>query len=158
MSISQAVGGVCHVCQLVLLLLDVHYSQAVGGGLHQVRSMRYIKPNTFLTSLLLLYIAHTINTCLVLLLMLTGPMYTKLSTTQKLAHIISCVAIVDCTHVGSATDSFKDLVAVAQENSPTKRQILFVEDQLQLPLDFTIVSQEQELHKPNSRSERGFIC
>ena len=30
MSISQAVGGVFHVCQLVLLLLDVHCSQSSG--------------------------------------------------------------------------------------------------------------------------------
>ena len=33
MSISQAVGGVFHVCQLVLLLLEV-ISQAVGGVFH----------------------------------------------------------------------------------------------------------------------------
>ena len=32
-------------------------------------------------------------------------------------------ATADCTHVGSATASFKDLVTIAQENTPTKQQM-----------------------------------
>ena len=44
------------------------------------------------------------------------------------------VAIVDGTHVGSATESFKDLVRVAQENTNQTADVL-VEDQQQPPLD-----------------------
>ena len=49
---------------------------------------------------------------------------------------MSClVAIVDCTHVGSATTSFKDLVTVAQVNSSNQIADALVEDQLQSSLD-----------------------
>ena len=36
--------------------------------------------------------------------------------------ILYLVAIVDCTHVGSATASFKDLVTIAQENVTNQNQ------------------------------------
>ena len=50
---------------------------------------------------------HTINTCYILLLLLTVPMYTMLSTT-KYQNIPYLVAIVDCTGpVGSAAASFR---------------------------------------------------
>ena len=64
------------------------------------------------------------------------------------------VTIVDCTHVGSATASFKDLVRFAQENSTNQADVL-VEDQLQLPLDLVTVSMEREFHKPNSSPEES---
>ena len=68
-----------------------------------------------LRALLLLDTTH-ITTCHVMLLLLSVPMYTPLSTTQKLAHTI-LVAIVSRTHAGLAIAAFKDLVTVAQENS-----------------------------------------
>ena len=41
-----------------------------------------------------------------------------------------------------------------RENSTNQTADVLVEDQLQPPLDLVTVSQEQELHKPNSRTER----
>ena len=73
-----------------------------------------------------------INTCHVLLLLLTVPMWTALSSTQISAHL---VAIVDCIHAGSA-------VTVAQDNSTNQTADGLVEDPLQPPLDLVTVSQE----------------
>ena len=51
-------------------------------------------------------------------LMLAVPMYTTLSTKN---HHISClISVLDCTHVGSATASFKTF---SQENSITEQQM-----------------------------------
>ena len=58
---------------------------------------------------------------------------------------LSFVAIGDCTHIGSATTSFKDLVTVAQENTTADS---LIENQLQPILDKVTVDQERELHKP----------
>ena len=49
------------------------------------------------------------------------------------------VAIVDCTHVGSATASFKDLVTVAQENSNQTADVL-VDDEFQPPLGLSALA------------------
>ena len=70
-------------------------------------------------------------------------MYTMLPKYQNIPHH---VAIVDCTHIGSATASAEDLVTL-EEN--TTEDIL-VEDQLLPPLNMAMVDQERELHKPNS--------
>ena len=51
------------------------------------------------------------------------------------SNLICHVAIVDCTHVRSASASFKDLLTVAQENSTNPTANVLVEDQLQSPLD-----------------------
>ena len=56
-------------------------------------------------------------------------------STAHYQHILYIVAIVDCTHVGSATASFKDLVTVAQENTTNQAAAVLMEDQLQPPLD-----------------------
>ena len=50
-------------------------------------------------------------------------------------HINTChhVAIVDCTHVGSATASLKDLATVAPENCTNQTADVLVGDQLQPP-------------------------
>ena len=61
----------------------------------------------FLLSTVAEHYTH-INTCYVLL---TVPLYTMLSTTND-QNIPNLGAIVDCTHVGSATASFKDLVTL----------------------------------------------
>ena len=62
----------------------------------------------FLTYLLLLYATHT-NTCYVLLLLVTVPMYTLLST-AKYQNISYLVAIVDCSHIRwVAAASFENL-------------------------------------------------
>ena len=67
-------------------------------------------------------------------------------------HLI--VAIVDCTHIISATASFKDLVTVYWRTAPTTGDAL-VTDQLQPPMDLVTVFLQQELHKLNSRTECG---
>ena len=69
-----------------------------------------------LNNLCRLYTAH-INTCHILLLLLTVhcTLYTTVSATQIAAH--NLVAILLTIHVGSAIASFKDLVTVAQESS-----------------------------------------
>ena len=67
-------------------------------------------------------------------------------------HIPYLVAIVDSTHVRSAATSFKNLLIVVQENSTNQTDVL-VDEQLQPPSDLVTVIQEQELHKPNSRTE-----
>ena len=41
-----------------------------------------------------------------------------------------CVAFVDCTLVGSATGSLKDLRTVSQENTTNQTADVLVEDQL----------------------------
>ena len=82
----------------------------------------------------------------VLLLLLTVPMYTTLSTTQFL--------LLTVPIVGSATASFKELVAVAQENSTNQAANVLLADLLQPPLDLeTVYCQEQEVYKLNSRTE-----
>ena len=58
-------------------------------------------------------------------------MYTMLSTTQVLAHMISYystkklahTAIVDCTHVGSATAFHKNLVTLHGRNLTNQEKI-----------------------------------
>ncbi len=68
----------------------------------------------------LLYTAH-LNTCHVLLLLLTVPMYTThmpcLAEWSTIPMYSTHIAIVYCTRVGSATASFIDLVTVAQKNT-----------------------------------------
>ena len=49
----------------------------------------------------------------------------------KYQHILYLAAIVDCSHVGSATT----LVTVAQDTPPAKPADILVKDQQQLPLD-----------------------
>ena len=63
-----------------------------------------------LLTCLFLYTTH-INTCYIMLLILTELMYSVLST-RKYQNIQCLVAIVDCTHVGSATESVKVLLTL----------------------------------------------
>ena len=68
--------------------------------------------------------------------------------------------IVDSTYVGSATASFQGLgnSRTGELHQPNRRADASVQDQLQPPLDLVTVSQEQELHKLNSRTKgRSFI-
>ena len=75
--------------------------------------------------------------------------------THKNMHMPYRVDIVDCVHVRSATASLKGLVTVALENSTNQTADILIADQLQAPLDLVIVFfQQQEIHKPNSRTER----
>ena len=69
--------------------------------------------NTFPVLFIVAVLYTNINTCYVLLLLLSVPMYTMLSTTkQSEKNIAYLVANVGCTHIGSATTSFKDLVTL----------------------------------------------
>ena len=77
--------------------------------------------NTFTFLFIVAYTSH-IHTCHVLLLLLTVPMYTTLSTTQI---YISTYYICYCY----------SLITVAQENSANQTTDVFVGDQLQPPLD-----------------------
>ena len=64
------------------------------------------------------------------------------------------VAIVDCTHVRSATASFKDLVIVAQENSTNQTADVLVEDQPHPSLDLvTSFPGARILQMQNNRTE-----
>ena len=63
-----------------------------------------------LSCLLLLYTTH-IDHMLCIVAIVDYTMHTKLSTT-KYQNVPYLVAIVDCTHVGSATAYFKDLVTM----------------------------------------------
>ena len=54
---------------------------------------------------------------------------------------LGIVAIVDCTHVGSTTASFKDLVTLHWRTLPTAD--ILIEDQLWPPLDMVEVDQER---------------
>ena len=55
--------------------------------------------------------------------------------------------------LGSVIASFKDWATIVQENSTNQTVDILVEDQLQPSLDLVTVSQEQELHNPNSKTE-----
>ena len=68
-----------------------------------------------------------------------------------------CIVAIDCTHVGSAATSLKDLVTLAHVNSTNQTADVLVEDQLQPPLDMRTVSQGREIHKPNSRTVEQVI-
>ena len=69
----------------------------------------------------------------------------------------SCIVTVPmCKYqsISCCTASFKDLVKVVQENFTNQTADVLAEEQP--PLDYVTVSQERELHKPNSRTERWF--
>ena len=69
-------------------------------------------------------------------------------------HFSICLAaIADCTYVGLATVSFKDLLTVAQENSTYQTEVVLIY-QIQSPLDLVTIDQQRELHKLN-RTGRG---
>ena len=58
-------------------------------------------------------------------------------------HVPYVVAFVNCSHVGSATASFKGLITVAQENFTNETAGVLVQDQLQpASLGWVTVSQE----------------
>ena len=84
----------------------------------------------------------------VLLLVLTVPMYTTQSSTQKSYHVP--MLILPVLGRVRATSSFKDLITVAKENTSNQTADILVEDQ---PLDLVRVSQDRELHKPMSKTE-----
>ena len=85
----------------------------------------------------------------VLLLLLTVAMYTMLFTTEY-HNIPNLVAIVDSTHVESATASLEDF-NIVQENTTAD---ILIDDHYGLQLDRVTVDQEGELHKPiNSRTK-----
>ena len=89
------------------------------------------------SAFLLLAVHYThINTCHVLLLLLTVSVYAMLSRISE--HYISCCC--DCFHL-------RELGNIAQENTAAD---ILIADQLQPPLDKVKVYQERELHKPNS--------
>ena len=68
---------------------------------------------------------------------------------SKCLNISYLVAIIDCTHIGSATASFYDLVTLHRSTAD-----ILVEDQLWPPLDMVTVDQEWKLHNPNSWTRR----
>ena len=82
-----------------------------------------------------------------LLLLLTIPMYIMLFTKKQLEHTISCCycSLYPC--------SLKAITSIAQENTTTKHH-LFVKYWFRPPLNFATISQECELPKPNSITER----
>ena len=71
-------------------------------------------------------------------------MYTNICFKFVIYAFVLLVANVDCTHVGAATASLKDLVAVARENSSNQTAVVMVENQ-----QFTKARTQL-----NSRSER----
>ena len=78
--------------------------------------------------------------------------YTKSTYT-----IMLLLSIVDCTHVWSATASFKELVTFALENPPTKRQ-MFWKRICYISCGLGNSFQEQELLKANRTVEhRSFV-
>ena len=73
---------------------------------------------------------------------------------HKNQHIPYLIVVIDCTHVGSASASFKDFMIVAKKLSTNQTADVLVENQLQPPLVLITVFQAGE-HKPNSRNEHG---
>ena len=69
---------------------------------------------------------------------------------QNNQNIPYLVAIVDCTHVGSATVSIQGLGNIAQENSFNQTADVLVRYQVQRHLVLVTVPLKRELHKPNS--------
>ena len=67
------------------------------------------------------------------------------------------VAIVNCTHVRSATASFKDFVKVTQENSTNQIAGILVKEQQQPPLDLVTVFQEQEVQTKQQNWEQVIV-
>ena len=79
-------------------------------------------------------------------------MYTNICFKFVIYTFVFPVANVDCTHIESATVSFKDLVTITRENSTNQQAVVLVDDPLHPPSNLVTVSHEQE-HKLNSRSE-----
>ena len=77
-------------------------------------------------------------------------MYTRLPL-HKYQDTSNRIDIVLYIYVMSTTFWYQQLYRKTQ---PTKH---FVEDLLQSPLDLATVFQEREVHKPNSRTEYGWI-
>ena len=70
--------------------------------------------------------------------------YTYVYTMSKISDIPYLVVIVHCTHIGSATASFEDLVTLHRR---TLQPDILIEDQVLSPLDMVTIGQEQEQHK-----------
>ena len=109
--------------------------ELIGGG-----SLRHL--NTF-SNLYIVAVHCTHQSMLCIVVVLTVPMYTMLST-SKYQNIPYFAAIVGCTQIIGYLQFPSRIGNIVQENTTAD---ILIEDQPQPPLDMVTV--DQELYKPN---------